>query len=344
MPPLTKENTFSKGKSITHSSDGIVAKISYLPIQQKSFKIQSTTTGKLKAQQHTTLHFKAAGTIEQLPIEEGQYIQKGTLVATVEQQALQLQLTQQQITLAEKEFEKKNLLIGSGGEAEVDTSVSPKLLESILLRSGVRSAQQQIKQTQFQIEQTKLYAPFGGVIADLEVEAYQQATMGQKICRLINPYTFEAVFQLTEAEALAVKIGQAVKVIPLANTNTSYPATIHIINPVVNEQGLVEVRAKLQKKGRKKLLDGMSVKVQIERQIPNQLVVPKEALVLRSGKSVIFTYDEKEGLAKWKYVTVAHENESELAISEGLTKDDLVIVKGNLNLSHDAQVEVELDE
>jgi hypothetical protein len=49
-------------------------------------------------------------------------------------------------------------------------------------------------------------------------------------------------------------------------------------------------------------------------------------------------YDETEKLAKWKYVTVAYENDSEIAITEGLEVGQLAIIEGNLNLDHDAEV------
>ena len=50
---------------------------------------------------------------------------------------------------------------------------------------------------------------------------------------------------------------------------------------------------------------------------------------------------KKSGLAKWNYVTIAHENEDYYAISEGLEKDMHIIIEGNNNLDHDARVEVD---
>ncbi|MFK7984327.1 MAG: efflux RND transporter periplasmic adaptor subunit [Saprospiraceae bacterium] len=329
----TKKNNKILTKSTT--------KIRNHPTQKKALNISTTTTGTLIPQQQTTLHLKSTGTIQQLPIQEGQYIQKGSLIAELDDQALQLALGQRELEMEDAIGNKKDLLIANGGEAEIDTSVSAERLDLILTLSGVRRALQGIKQAQFQIDQAKIYAPFSGVIADIKVRQYEQGNAGQEICRLLNPNTFEAEFQLTEAEALRVKIGQAVKVIPLAIPEKSFKAAISIINPIVNEQGLVTVRARLKNTKHHRLLEGMHVRVQVERSIPNQLVIPKTALVLRSGKSVVFTYEKETGLAKWNYVTVAHENETEIAISEGLKAGDLVIYEGNMNLSHDAEVAID---
>jgi hypothetical protein len=53
---------------------------------------------------------------------------------------------------------------------------------------------------------------------------------------------------------------------------------------------------------------------------------------------VVFAYEN--GLAKWNYVSITHENETSVVISEGLKAGALVIIEGNLNLGHDAKVEI----
>jgi hypothetical protein len=119
-----------------------------------------------------------------------------------------------------------------------------------------------------------------------------------------------AEFQLLEKEALAIEIGQKVQVSPLSAPDLTLTGTIKLLNPVVNEQGLVRVQAEIsenqlrQKRG--KIWEGMKLKIVIEKAIRNQLVIPKSALVLRSGRAVVFVYDETEKIAKWKYVTVAY--------------------------------------
>ena len=58
------------------------------------------------------------------------------------------------------------------------------------------------------------------------------------------------------------------------------------INPVIHENGMVEVKARISNKGN--LLDGMQVKVSVKKSVPGQLVVPKEAVVLRQNQEVLF--------------------------------------------------------
>ena len=312
-----------------------VLEVKTIKITRKNFSQRSLTTGILKADQQAVIKFRASGQIEALPIQEGQFIKKGDLLCRQEQQSLQLELQQAVNGLDDALFKKKDLLVRSGGEAGVDSSVSAEVLKNIHIQSGYNKAQQAIKQIEYQINQTSLYAPFSGIVADLEPKQFQEVVAGEKFCRLINANTFEAEFTLLENEASGVKIGQLLNITPIAKPDKTIKARVRVINPVVSEEGLITFRAKLQGNV-KGLFEGMNVRISIERIIPNQLVIPKEALVLRSGRQVVFIYEN--GLAKWNYVTVAYENDKVLSISEGLKEGDQVIYEGNMNLAHDSEV------
>ena len=94
------------------------------------------------------------------------------------------------------------------------------------------------------------------------------------------------------------------------------------------------------------LFSGMNVRVSVRRSLGQQLVIPKTAVVLRSGKQVVFTL--QEGKAMWNYVHTGLENATEYVVSdksqkgieEGLLEGDTIIVTGNLNLAHEAAVKV----
>ena len=71
----------------------------------------------------------------------------------------------------------------------------------------------------------------------------------------------------------------------------------------------------------------MNIEVIIEQNVGKYLMIPKTALVIRSNREVVFSYDKENGLAKWNYITIAHENEDHYAISEGLEKDMEIIIE-----------------
>ena len=91
--------------------------------------------------------------------------------------------------------------------------------------------------------------------------------------------------------------------------------------------------------GGARLFDGMNVRVSVKRSVAGQLVVPKTAVVLRTGKQVVFTL--KDGRAVWNYVTTGLENMTEYTVTgEGMEEGAQVIVTGNVNLAHESPVKV----
>ena len=87
----------------------------------------------------------------------------------------------------------------------------------------------------------------------------------------------------------------------------------------------------------------MNVRVSAFRSVGKQWVVPKTAVVLRTGKQVVFTV--VDGKAVWNYVQTGLENATEYTVTgETLKEGDLIIVTGNINLAHESPVKVIQDE
>jgi hypothetical protein len=138
-----------------------------------------------------------------------------------------------------------------------------------------------------------------------------------------------------ENEIKNIEINQRADIIPFIYNSKSYKGMITEINPIISKEGLVRVKAKITS-DTNSLFDGMNVKILINNSDQNIVTVPKEALVLRSDKPVVFT--ASKGLAKWNYVTIADENSTHYAISEGLKTGDTIITSGNQHLTHDSQI------
>jgi len=79
---------------------------------------------------------------------------------------------------------------------------------------------------------------------------------GEEICTIIYDRQMTVVFYLVETETHHIKLQDKVNVIPFATTDTIAGAVTEI-NPVVDENGMVEVKAKIINKNN--LLDGMQV-------------------------------------------------------------------------------------
>ena len=109
----------------------------------------------------------------------------------------------------------------------------------------------------------------------------------------------------------------------------------------MDEKGQISVTAQVRNDG--SLIDGMNVRVIVERMISGQLVVPRSAVVIRDNLDVLFTCTD-DGKAHWTYVTILYSNGESYVVEANkdrnaeLNEGDQVIVSGNLNLADNSDV------
>jgi len=142
-------------------------------------------------------------------------------------------------------------------------------------------------------------------------------------------------FSVLESELPFLEINQKITVTSFIDTKIQYEGIVTEINPLVDENGRVKIKGSIQQSDAS-LFDGMHVKVTIHKPLKNIVVIPREAVVFREDKEVVFT--TKNGKAKWNYIEILDENSKSYALQKGLKYGDTIIVSGNMNLSHDAKI------
>lgn len=306
-------------------------------IQETSFQKQLIANGKIEAVQKSELRFKTNEQLVSLHVKNGSLVTKGQIIAALENSLLANKVEKAKIDLekAKNKFVEEKINYGLAKVLEKDIKLT--VLKSLRIKSGYFEAKNALQNAQLLYNQTILKAPFTGVIANVKSKEGFYVSASEVFCTLINPKKLEVVFSILQSELAFVKKGQQVFVQSFVNSDKNYKAIVTEINPLVDENGLIQIKASVQSND-VALFDGIHAKVIVNNPINNVIVIPKEALVLRSNKKVVFTLEQ--GLAKWNYVTELYENSTHYAIKkgEGLKEIDTIIVSGNMNLSHEAKV------
>ena len=269
-------------------------------------------------------------------VVNGDVVRKGQKIAELDLFKLNNTLAQQKNGLAQSTLEMQDVLIGQGYAPDNLKAVPADVLELAKVKSGYEQSKAQYESAKYDVEQATLVAPFDGVVANLFEKEHNIPKTSEAFCRVINAGTMEVDFTVLESELPLIKVGDKVEVTPYASAAGVRQGSISEINPLVDENGMVRVKARVN--GGNKLFDGMNVRVSVKRSVGEQLVIPKTAVVLRSGKQVVFTL--KDGKAMWNYVHTGLENMEEYTITDGLEEGMEVIVTGNVNLAHEAPVKV----
>lgn len=307
-------------------------------LKQQTFEHELVSNGKMVAGKQADLTFGTVDIITTIYVKNGDHVRKGDKLAELDKFKLANQTAQAKDALERAKLELADVLIGQGYPADDASKVPADIMQLARVKSGYDQSLSQYELAKYEEEHAVLTAPFDGVVANLFSKPYNASSLSEPFCTIVGTQGMEADFTILESELFLIKKGDKVVVSPYSNTGVKYEGCISEINPLVDEKGLVKVKAVVN--GKDKLFSGMNVRVNVHRSIEGQFVIPKTAVVLRSGKQVAFTYED--GKAKWNYVRTGLENSTHYTLveMEGMKEGDKVITTGNVNLAHEAPVKV----
>ena len=315
--------------------------VTVMKLAKKDFNHELVSNGKIVAREHADLYFRTSEVVAKVWVKNGAFVRKGQKLAELDLFKLNNTLEQSRNTLAQATLEMQDVLIGQGYAPDKPDAVPADVMELARVKSGYAQAKAQYESAQHDVEQATLTAPFDGVVANLFDKQYNLPKTSEPFCRVIRTSAMEVDFTVLESELPLIKVGDKVEVTPYASAAGMRTGSVSEINPLVDENGMVRVKAQVD--GGDKLFDGMNVRISVKRLLGEQMVVPKTAIVLRSGKQVLFTLKD-DSIAMWSYVQTGLENMTEYTLpnwqAEGLEEGMTIITTGNVNLAHESPVRI----
>lgn len=315
--------------------------VTVMTLEPKMFSHEIVTNGKIAASSYVDLRFaNSSAPIEKINFKNGQRVRKGETIASLDLFKLEKMLATAVNSLERSRLDYAEALIGQGYDPEDTIKVPAEVKRLAKLRSGMNQAEIQLAEAKRNLEDAVLKAPFDGIVANLFQKPGNWPDGSQPLCRILSAGSMEVDFPVLENELPLLHAGDAVEVRPYSSDRI-YQGRVSSINPFVDKDGMVKVNASVSSPDG--LFDGMNVRVSVKRDVETALVVPKSAVVLRSGgRKVVFTL--VDGKAYWNYVATSLENMGEYVITEGLEPGQQVIITGNANLAHESPVKVLVDD
>jgi RND family efflux transporter MFP subunit len=307
----------------------------------KLFKVQSPTSANVRGFPATTLanryvdmSFRIAGELETLDLAEGQVVEKGQLLAQIDQRDAKVRLLEAEANfeLAKSTFERNKKLLErqSISKSEYD-----------LAAASFKSTKAALENAKNNLEYTELHAPFSGVIGRLSVKNYQYVQPQQPILLLQSTDKVDVQIQVPEGIYLSSRQD------PLPEDFSPmllFPG--HSDKPyyVKYKEHSSEVDASTQSYSVTFTLDtpkdiyvvpGMSAelfvdldivagKTQLKYLIPNQAVTTRDS----DGKSIVWIYDEETKQAKSREVTLGQLTNSGIEVLSGLSGGEQIVAAG----------------
>ncbi len=332
----TKTAAEDKKESVAVNEDK--QKVSVMVLRYGEFNKEIISNGKLIALKKADLKFRTTENVATVYVKNGDRVMYGQVIAKLENFTLSNTLKQSRNQFDRARIDFQDVLISQGYNIKDTLTIPEGIMKTSRIKSGIDKAESDLEMAEYNLRASVLKSPISGIVANLFSKEDNLSNQSEKFCTIIDDSRFEAEFPVLESELASVKIGQTVRIIPYSYNNVVVKGEVIKINPVVDQNGMVKVDAVCNNVDHK-LFEGMNIKIVLEEKVPHKLVIPKQAVVLRSERQVVFTY--KAGKAMWVYVKTGLENISSFVVTEGLQEGDSVIYEGNLNLAHEAGVVID---
>jgi RND family efflux transporter MFP subunit len=306
--------------------------------ERKSFDYLINATGKLEAQNEAKMIIEQDGYLTDVYVAEGQLVSKGQVLARLNPIEAELRLEKAKIALIKAKADHEVLKINFYSALESkDPVVVRTVEEKIKVNSGWALAEVELKEAELNLQRCELRAPIAGKVASIKFKKGSFVSRNQEFSQILGTEQLILRVKVLESDIPLISLNQKAEIFPVSNSQEALVGRIAAINPIVDESGLVQVSISLSAK--RDLLPGMNARAVIRAPQNNSLVVPKDALVYRSGRAVVFTI-EKGKESKWNYVVPGKDNGQEVEILEGLEENATVITTNNLQLAHQAPVQI----
>ncbi len=293
------------------------------------------TTAVLEARAEADVVSKANGIVEEILVEEGEYVKAGQILAHIRDEEYQIAASQAQAELSSAMQELRRIK-----DMAARDMISADAYDK--LRFQVDLMQARYDMAALNLAETTIRAPISGHIAVRYVKTGNLVKQyeAKKLFHIVAMEQLQGNVHLPERELQNIRVGQTAQLRVSALPQKVVEATVERISPVVDTQsGTFKVVLNINNQDLD-LKAGMFAHVSLNYATREQtVVVPRHAVSSLDSQYSVFTVDA-EGIAHKVDVKIGFEDETRMEIIEGLTAGQQIVVSGQANLKDAALVEV----
>ena len=294
-----------------------------------TFESSFSFLGTFEAVRQNTIGSDANGKIIKLNVEEGDKVSQGQIIAKVDDEMLQLQLQNAEVSIEGQKNDD-----GRYSNLAKENAVSGVQVEKTKL--GLRSAEIQKRQIQKQLKSTNITAPFSGVITKKMVDLGSVIGAGSPLVEITDISSLKLTVSVPERDILKFKLNQEVSVSADIYGKRMFDGKVTNVSVQADKSHNFKVQITV-KNAQQELMAGMygSVSLSNSKSI-TALSIPRKALVgssknpqvyvIKNGKSILTSFNA--GTSDGEFIEVV----------DGLSKSDQIIIKGQVNLQNNSNV------
>lgn len=297
----------------------------------KDFSNTLSTVGEIVSPETTEISSEIMGKIIYLNVPEGKVVEKGHVIARIEDNDLKAKTksTEAKLKKAKSYYERMKALNTEGAISDQDLDDAIEALDV---------AEAELEDTKAVQNRSEIKAPFTGSLSFKNVSLGSFIDPGNTIVRITQLNPLDIHFALPEKYISHIKVGQSIK-FSFAENDKTYFARVRTIDPYVDpESRSVQIKGIINNKSRE-LLPGRFANVHLEvSKKKGVLSIPQEALIQEGNLKKVYIVT-KENIVEERVVKVGDWNDSSVQIVSGIKPNETVITSGFQKVRPGSKVE-----
>ncbi len=322
MPQPNEELAEANQVMTTQSRGKKALNINAVVVHPRMLTDEVPIIGSLIPDEEVNLSFETSGKIVEINFEEGTTVQKGQLLAKVNDRPLQAQLQRlvSQLKLAEDRVFRQDALLKRD-------AVSQEAYEQVKTELATLNAD--IESVEAQIAQTELRAPFDGIIGLRQVSVGTYASPTTIVAKLTKISPLKLEFSVSERYARDIQVGTNLT-FTLEGSLDTYHAQVYARESSLDiNTHTLTVRALYPNPSG--IMPGRYASITLKRQeYKDALAIPSQAIVPEMGKDKVFLY--RSGKAEPVEIVTGIRTDALVQAVKGLAAGDTVIISGTQQL------------
>lgn len=293
--------------------------------QRKQASITRDYVCQIRAIQHIELKALERGYVESIHVDEGQAVKAGQLMFEIMPRVNQAELRKAEAEAQFREIEYQNT------QRLTNTKITAPS-ELALAQANLDKAKAELTLAQVHVDFTQVKAPFDGIMGRFNVRNGSLVEEGEILTTLSDNHQMWVYFNVPEAEYIQYQHATPEKpmkvrlqmadhsIYPYAGEVTAIEADFN------NQTGNIAFRATFPNP-EGLLRHGQTGTVLVDTVLNNAMLLPQKAVFDVLDKRFVVVVDDAGKIA-WKEVKVGAQLPDVVAISEGLSDQDKVLIEG----------------
>ncbi|EAR13900.1 Secretion protein HlyD [Polaribacter irgensii 23-P] len=293
---------------------------------KKDTALTKDYVSQIHAIRHIELRALEKGYLENISVDEGQYVKKGQAMFQIMPNIYQAELQKAKAESRTAEIELANTQLLADGNV-----VSKN--ELALAKANLDKVNAAVTLAQTHLNFTQIKAPFDGIMDHLEVREGSLLGEGELLTKLSDNSKMWVYFNVPEAEYLdyitsaSKDSKQKVELLMANNQRFNQTGIVETIGGEFNsETGNIAFRATFPNPNQI-LRHGETGSILMTVPFKNAILIPQKATFQILDKTYVFVID-KNNVAKQREIKVAAELPNLFIIDRGLSENDTILLEG----------------